>query len=190
MLHSGRAALSPYLGQSYDETRDMAAMRGADPTWWQRYRRRGCRSVRGSEIRVEHAESVTALLPQVAQELAAGRIVGWLQGPFAWGDRPLGGRSVLADPATSGIEARLREGVTGAPAFRPLPRVRYGDFAPLDPLLGCFQRITGRNELLEVGLAEEGYPLAASPADALLIFMRTEMDILAINRMLVRKVDR
>ena len=39
------------------------------------------------------------LLARASRMLAQGKIVGWFQGPMAFGPRALGSRSILADPA-------------------------------------------------------------------------------------------
>ncbi len=51
---------------------------------------------------------------ETAELLAAGRVVGWFQGPMEAGPRALGGRSILADPRA--VESRDR--VNGAIKFR------------------------------------------------------------------------
>ena len=62
------------------------------------------------------------------------------------------------------------------------------DNPELHGLLGAFGEKTGTPALLNAGLHEPDQPLAASPADALLIFMRTEMDTVVTNQTLARKV--
>jgi carbamoyltransferase len=54
------------------------------------------------------------LAATTADLLAAGKVVGWFQGPLEGGPRALGGRSILADPRT--LEARDR--VNAAVKFR------------------------------------------------------------------------
>jgi len=230
-------ALGPYLGRGYDEARDIAALEGMDPTWWQRFRRRGCRSVRGVSLDVQRAADPDALASAVAEDLAAGKIVGWLQGRFEGGPRPLGNRALFVDPRSPEAARRLRERVTGAPSWRPpglalaredaaavltgappptarwmqaaevplaaaaatlspavpadgrvLPQVVDADDNPrLHSLLGAFRERAGLGALLSADLCEDGHPPAASPADALLTFMRTEVDTLVLNDSIVRK---
>ena len=38
------------------------------------------------------------LLAAVAEQIAAGNVVGWFQGRMEWGPRALGNRSILAHP--------------------------------------------------------------------------------------------
>lgn len=56
---------------------------------------------------------------ETADDLAAGRIVGWYQGRAEWGARALGNRSILADPREAGMKERLNARVKHREAFRP-----------------------------------------------------------------------
>jgi carbamoyltransferase len=56
---------------------------------------------------------------RAARALAAGRIVGWFQGRMELGPRALGGRSILASPASVALRDRLNEAVKGREPFRP-----------------------------------------------------------------------
>jgi carbamoyltransferase len=60
-----------------------------------------------------------ALVDRVADDLAAGRIVGWFQGREEWGPRALGSRSILADPRDPAMKERLNARVKHREAFRP-----------------------------------------------------------------------
>ena len=55
----------------------------------------------------------------VASEVAAGRVVGWFQGPMEWGPRALGSRSLLADPRRGEMRKTLNEVVKPREWFRP-----------------------------------------------------------------------
>ncbi|UJR84419.1 carbamoyltransferase C-terminal domain-containing protein [Sandaracinus amylolyticus] len=61
---------------------------------------------------LDFADHVRATMPRdlegtVAEALAAGRVVGWLQGRAEWGAKALGARSVLADPRRAESRARV-----------------------------------------------------------------------------------
>ncbi len=218
------APADPFLGKDYDVARDVAALEHVDPIYWQRFRRRGCRPVRGMRLDIRRAEPAE-LAERVAEELAEGRIVGWFQGRFERGG-PLGARSLLANPGDARAVERLAGRVIGRPAYRPwvlsaagevldgaplpaspwtpIPGRPRGDCAeaigaalgadgsvqvrrcgaPLRPLLEAFEGAPG---LIEAELCEAGHPPAASPADALLTFMRTEVDTLVLHDVMVRK---
>ena len=60
-----------------------------------------------------------ALQEKIASLLAAGRVVGWLQGRAEFGPRALGNRSILADPRNPGMGDHLNRIVKFREAFRP-----------------------------------------------------------------------
>ena len=68
----------------------------------------------------------TALIENVAADLAAGRIVGWMDGALEFGPRALGHRSILAAPHTTEMRDRLNREIKFREQFRP--------FAPVVPV--------------------------------------------------------
>ncbi len=54
-----------------------------------------------------------------ASQLAAGKIVGWVQGRAEFGPRALGNRSILADPRDPEMKARINAVVKFREGFRP-----------------------------------------------------------------------
>jgi carbamoyltransferase len=67
-----------------------------------------------------------ALIDQIADDLVAGRIVGWMEGALEFGPRALGHRSILAAPHTTEMRDRLNHEIKYREAFRP--------FAPVVPV--------------------------------------------------------
>ncbi|RJO68957.1 MAG: hypothetical protein C4523_06700 [Myxococcales bacterium] len=67
-----------------------------------------------------------ALIDRAARDLAAGKIVGWLQGRMEYGPRALGNRSILANPTIPDMKDVLNARVKHREWFRP--------FAPVTPL--------------------------------------------------------
>ena len=67
-----------------------------------------------------------ALVERIADQLAAGRIVGWMDGAAEFGPRALGHRSILAAPHSSETRDRLNRDIKYREAFRP--------FAPVVPI--------------------------------------------------------
>ena len=67
-----------------------------------------------------------ALIERVADELAAGRVVGWIEGASEFGPRALGHRSILAAPHSSEMRDRLNRDIKYREEFRP--------FAPVTPI--------------------------------------------------------
>jgi len=59
---------------------------------------------------------------ETAQLLAQDRIIGWFQGRMEYGPRALGGRSILASPCSSDMQARLNE-LKDREDFRPVAPV-------------------------------------------------------------------
>src|SRR5205823_13719178 len=74
---------------------------------------------------------------RVADELAAGRIVGWMEGACEFGPRALGHRSILAAPHARETRDRLNRDIKHREEFRPFAPVvpvevadRYFDLPP------------------------------------------------------------
>jgi len=67
-----------------------------------------------------------SIATDVAELLAADRIVGWFQGRSEFGPRALGQRSILANPRNLSIKDRLNHSIKFREAYRP--------FAPCVPL--------------------------------------------------------
>ena len=67
-----------------------------------------------------------AALDRVVEELAAGKIVGWMDGAAELGPRALGNRSILAAPHTVEMKDRLNREIKYREEFRP--------FAPAVPI--------------------------------------------------------
>ncbi|MFL5299636.1 MAG: carbamoyltransferase [Anaeromyxobacteraceae bacterium] len=84
------------------------------------------RLAREDGLDVEVASAEGALLDRVADELANGRIVGWMDGRCELGARALGNRSILAAPGSADTRDRLNREVKFREEFRP--------FAPAVPI--------------------------------------------------------
>ena len=67
-----------------------------------------------------------SLIERVADDLAAGRVVGWMDGALELGPRALGHRSILAAPHTAAMRDRLNRDIKYREEFRP--------FAPIIPI--------------------------------------------------------
>ena len=59
------------------------------------------------------------LLQSVAQQMAAGNVVGWFQGRMEWGPRALGNRSIVAHPGLSNMKDILNARIKQREWFRP-----------------------------------------------------------------------
>jgi carbamoyltransferase len=82
------------------------------------------------EPRVQYVRAAD-VANEVAQHLAAGRLVGWFQGRMEFGPRALGNRSILADPRSVKLRDRVNR-LKGREMWRPLapvvPAERAGEF--------------------------------------------------------------
>lgn len=61
----------------------------------------------------------TELARQVAQRIASGQVVGWVQGRAEFGPRALGNRSILADPRDASMKDKVNRVVKFREGFRP-----------------------------------------------------------------------
>ena len=76
----------------------------------------------------QHVDRVddAALVEGIADDLAAGRVVGWMDGALELGPRALGHRSILASAASTVMRDRLNRDIKFRDEFRP--------FAPVVPI--------------------------------------------------------
>jgi len=102
------------------------------------------RAAREDGQAVEELDDAT-LIERTADELAAGRIVGWMDGACEFGPRALGHRSILAAPHAREMRDRLNRDVKYREEFRPFAPVvpidvadRYFDLPPGGPRLARF----------------------------------------------------
>ena len=95
----------------------------------------------------QHVEELDecALIERTADALAAGKIVGWMEGASEFGPRALGHRSILAAPHTREMRDRLNRDVKNREEFRPFAPVapveaaaRYFELPPGGASLGRF----------------------------------------------------
>jgi carbamoyltransferase len=75
--------------------------------------------LRGVEAVFHHHDSETELLDEVVRLLADGKVVGWFGGRMEFGPRALGARSILADPRSPEMHARLNRAIKFRESFRP-----------------------------------------------------------------------
>ncbi|MBS0169864.1 MAG: carbamoyltransferase [Nitrospira sp.] len=76
------------------------------------------------------------LYSRVADELAAGKVVGWLQGRMEFGPRALGGRSILGDARNRDMQSVMNLKIKYRESFRPFApsvlRERVSDYFALN----------------------------------------------------------
>jgi carbamoyltransferase len=59
------------------------------------------------------------LLEEVAEQIAAGNVIGWFQGRMEWGPRALGNRSIVAHPGLPNMKDVLNARIKHREWFRP-----------------------------------------------------------------------
>jgi carbamoyltransferase len=59
------------------------------------------------------------LAPAVAEDLQAGKVVGWFQGAMEFGPRALGGRSIIGDPRNPKMQSTMNLKIKYRESFRP-----------------------------------------------------------------------
>ena len=59
------------------------------------------------------------LLDEVAEQIAAGNVIGWFQGRMEWGPRALGNRSIVAHPGLPNMKDMLNARIKHREWFRP-----------------------------------------------------------------------
>jgi len=80
------------------------------------------RAAREDEQQVDELDDA-ALIDRVAADLAADRIVGWMDGASEYGPRALGHRSLLAAPHDAAMRDRLNRDIKRREDFRPFAPV-------------------------------------------------------------------
>jgi len=76
------------------------------------------------------------LLDRVADDLAAGKVIGWLHGRMEFGPRALGARSIIGDPRNPTMQSVMNLKIKFRESFRPFApsvlRDRVADYFELD----------------------------------------------------------
>jgi carbamoyltransferase len=107
----------------------------------------GAQLARAAREDGQHVEELagTVLVNRIADDLTAGRIVGWMDGACEFGPRALGHRSLLAAPHDAAVRDRLNRDIKRREEFRPFAPVvpaasadRFFDLPPGGARLGRF----------------------------------------------------
>ena len=89
-------------------------------------------AVQASYHRLDDAE----LMPQLAEILQQGNVVGWFQGRMEFGPRALGGRSIVGDPRSAKMQSVMNLKIKYRESFRPFaPSIlaeRVADYFEID----------------------------------------------------------
>ena len=80
------------------------------------------------DLKIAHTDMGESVCTAAAEDISAGKVIGWFQGGFEWGPRALGHRSILANPRDPNMQDRVNEKVKFRERFRPFaPSVKAGD---------------------------------------------------------------
>ncbi|HBP90076.1 MAG TPA: carbamoyltransferase [Nitrospirales bacterium] len=92
-------------------------------------------SLKQLEARYERVED-SDLYRRVAEYLAEGKVIGWLQGHMEFGPRALGGRSILGDPRSEKMQSVMNLKIKYRESFRPFApsvlRERVSEYFEMD----------------------------------------------------------
>ena len=87
------------------------------------------------EARYERVED-PVLFRRVAEYLAEGKVIGWMQGHMEFGPRALGGRSILGDPRSEKMQSVMNLKIKYRESFRPFApsvlRERVSEYFEMD----------------------------------------------------------
>lgn len=75
--------------------------------------------LREEKIKYKKVSNETALTDEIANKLASGKVIGWVQDRFEWGPRALGHRSILADPRGKRMKDLVNRKIKFREGFRP-----------------------------------------------------------------------
>ncbi|MEK7659282.1 MAG: carbamoyltransferase [Patescibacteria group bacterium] len=70
-------------------------------------------------LRFEYINSEDNLLEKVSSFIVEGKVIGWFNGPFEWGPRALGARSILADPRREEMKNIVNTKIKFREPYRP-----------------------------------------------------------------------
>lgn len=70
----------------------------------------------------------STLLDEVADQIAAGKVIGWFQGRMEWGPRALGNRSIVAHPGLPNMKDALNARIKHREWFRPFAPSIMADY--------------------------------------------------------------
>lgn len=89
-----------------------------------------------SQGAVYHLRERDELHRRMAEQIAAGKVIGWFDGRMEFGPRALGARSILGDPRSPKMQAQMNIKIKFREGFRPFApsvlRERVSDYFEMD----------------------------------------------------------
>lgn len=124
MIHDKKNAspspISPYLGRHYPENADFISMvKMLDPSDWHRFSLLKIPALKKDSLHIREFTNDEDLVGFIAKEIAAKKIVGWVQGRFETGPRALGNRSILCRTDCIETARKLSTTIKIRSSFRP-----------------------------------------------------------------------
>ena len=99
------------------------------------------------------------LMPELAEILASGNVVGWFQGRMEFGPRALGNRSIIGNPRNTEMQSTMNLKIKYRESFRPFaPSVlaeRVADYFALDRQSPYMLLVAPVREELHIPMTEE-----------------------------------
>ena len=77
------------------------------------------KSIQEKGLSYEFISEEDELLDIVSNNITKGKVIGWFQGPFEWGPRALGNRSILADPRKAEMKDIVNTKIKFREPYRP-----------------------------------------------------------------------
>lgn len=153
-----------------------------------------------------------ALIDEVSDRLVSEKLIGWFQGRMEFGPHTLGGRSIFCHPRSAKMQTLRKAKIESSEFAQPFASVIKAEcesewcahdssnpnrssgvpvYADIDPLLyqllDKFDQKTGCPALASTSFSVRDEPVVCTPADAYRGFMRTEMDCLVLENMILHK---
>lgn len=77
------------------------------------------RLLQGKNLSYKFISEEDELVDFVSSDIAEGKVIGWFHGPFEWGPRALGNRSILADPRKAEMKDIVNTKIKFREPYRP-----------------------------------------------------------------------
>jgi len=87
------------------------------------------KSIQEKKLSYEFISEEDELLDIVSEKLKDGKVIGWFHGPFEWGPRALGARSILADPRRAEMKGVVNTKIKFREPYRPFAPSVLAEYA-------------------------------------------------------------
>ena len=87
------------------------------------------KSIKERDLSYKFVPEEGNLLDIVSEKLRDGKVIGWFHGPFEWGPRALGARSILADPRRAEMKDIVNTKIKFREPYRPFAPSVLAEYA-------------------------------------------------------------